>query len=132
MTTVDRRIGILMALVAASLVVGSFIHLAGLTPAGTKPPFNASHAGIAEAVIAVVLGYGAFTVLASARQARLIAPATTGFAIVGFLVGMTMTAQGGDTADVVYHVVTLPVLVATLILLLRPANKDVVRGAGRH
>ena len=116
---VDRRIGMLMAFVALSLVVGAFIHLSGFTPAGTKSPFNASHAGVAEAIIAVVLGYGALGVLRSTGNARVTAIATTGFAIAGFLVGLSMTARGGDTPDVVYHVVMLPVLVATLILLVR-------------
>ncbi len=30
-----------------------------------------------------------------------------------------MTARGGDLADVVYHLVMLPVLIVTLILLQR-------------
>jgi hypothetical protein len=57
--TVDRRIGMLMAFVAATLAVGAFVHLAGYTPAGSKPPFDASHAGVAEAIIGVVLASAA-------------------------------------------------------------------------
>jgi hypothetical protein len=109
----------LMGFVAATLAAGSFVHLAGYTPAGTKPPFDASHAGIAEAIIGVVLAFGAVAVLRAAAQERTTAIVTTGFAIVGFLVGLSMTAQGGDLPDVLYHVITLPVLVGILIVLVR-------------
>ena len=42
-----------------------------------------------------------------------------GSAVVGFLVGLTFTVQGGDPVDVAYHAVMLPVLLATAIALLR-------------
>jgi peptidoglycan/LPS O-acetylase OafA/YrhL len=116
---VDPRIGMLMGFVAATLAAGAFVHLAGYTPAGTKPPFDASHAGIAEAIIGVVLAFGAVAVLRAAAQARTTAIVTTGFAIVGFLVGLSMTAQGGDLPDVLYHVITLPVLAGMLVVLVR-------------
>ncbi|HEY2302348.1 MAG TPA: hypothetical protein VGH66_10665 [Acidimicrobiales bacterium] len=125
---VDRRVGVVMAFVAATLVVASVIHLAGLTPAGTKAPFAAGRAGIAEAIIAVALAWGAIVVLRSAPHARTVAVVTTSFAIVGFLIGLSMTSRGGDTADVAYHVVTLPVLVAVLVALLRTPSKDLGPG----
>jgi uncharacterized membrane protein AbrB (regulator of aidB expression) len=122
---VDRRIGKLMGFVAATLAVGSFVHLAGYTPGGTKSPFDASHAGIAEAIIGAVLASRAIAVVRGSTRARTAAIATTGFAILGFLVGLNMTVRGGDLADVIYHVVMLPVLIVTLILLLRTPTEPV-------
>jgi ABC-type spermidine/putrescine transport system permease subunit I len=129
---VDRRIGMLMGFIAATLAVVSFVHLAGYTPRGTKPPFDASHAGIAEAIIGVVLASGATAVARGSDRARMAAIVTTGFAILGFLVGLNMTARGGDLADVIYHVVTLPVLIVALIRLLRTPKEPFAaeRGSG--
>jgi hypothetical protein len=46
----------------------------------------------------------------------------TGFAVIGFLVGLRFTALGGHLFDVAYHVTLLPVFAATLIVLLRMGN----------
>ena len=127
---VDRRIGKLMGFVAATLVVGSFVHLAGYTPGGTKAPFDPSHAGIAEAIIGVVLASGAIAVVRGSNRARMAAIVTTSFAILGFLVGLNMTVRGGDLADVIYHVVMLPVLIVTLILLVRTPREPVAAERG--
>jgi peptidoglycan/LPS O-acetylase OafA/YrhL len=116
---VDRRIGTLMGFVAATLAVGAFVHLAGYTPGGTRPPFDASHAGIAEAIIGLVLAYGAISVRRAVPRARTVALVTTSLAIVGFVNGLNITARGGDVPDVIYHVTMLPVLVASLILIVR-------------
>ena len=112
----------LMAFEAATLAVAAFVHLAGDTPGGSKPPFQASSAGIAEAIIGVALAYGAIAVLRSASQARTAALVTTSFAILGFLVGLNFTVRGGDLPDVVYHATMLPILVVSLVLLL-PTGK---------
>jgi hypothetical protein len=47
---VDPRIGMLMLFEAATLAVASVLHLSGNVH-GRGAPFNAQHAGIAEAVI---------------------------------------------------------------------------------
>jgi hypothetical protein len=52
-------------------------------------------------------------------RARTVGLATTGFAIVGFLVGLNFTARGGHLPDVAYHITMLPVLIGSLIVLLR-------------
>ncbi|MEA2535113.1 MAG: hypothetical protein QOJ93_2924 [Actinomycetota bacterium] len=122
--TVDRRIGMLMAFVAATLAVAAFVHLAGYTPAGSKPPFDASPAGVAEAIIGVVLASAAIAVLRSSSRAWPVAVAATSFAIFGFLVGLSITARGGDVPDVIYHVTMLPVLIVSLILLVRTGRAD--------
>ncbi|WP_369046774.1 hypothetical protein [Sinomonas sp. P10A9] len=35
----------------------------------------------------------------------------------GFIVGLTFTLLGGEPGDVAYHLIALPVLVATFVLL---------------
>lgn len=103
----------------ATLAVVSPLHLAGVTGKG-GPPFDPSAAGIAEAVIAVVLAAAAIVAWRMPAQARPVTAGAVCFAILGFGVGLSMTARGGSAFDVAYHSVLLPVLIVTLILLLRP------------
>jgi peptidoglycan/LPS O-acetylase OafA/YrhL len=100
-----------MLLVAVSLAVMSFLHLHGNLHHGT-PPFQPNAAGVAEAVIGAVL------LLGVAARTRTAAIAAIGFAIVGFGVGLTFTATGGDPIDIAYHAVTLPILIASMGLAL--------------
>jgi hypothetical protein len=125
---VDRRIAILMGLEAATLAVASFVHLAGGAPAGSTPPFDAGEAGVAEAIIGAVLAVGAIAVARGVSRARTAALAASSFAIVGFLVGLRFTAEGGDDADLAYHLAMLPVLVVTLVLVVRSGRREVPRG----
>jgi len=122
---VDRRVGMLMVFEAATLAVAAVVHLAGYTPAGSKPPFDASHAGVAEAIIGVALAYGAIEVLRSSSRAWAAAVSTTTFAILGFIVGLTITTQGGDVPDVAYHLIMLPILIASLVILMRTGRTEV-------
>ena len=115
---VGKRIGVLVGAEAASLVVMASLHLSGLLAGGSEP-FEPRSAGFAEAVIGVVLAAAATTIWQAPDRARRIAPVALGFAIVGFAVGLTITAQGGDLTDIVYHATVLPLLVVTLLLLLR-------------
>jgi hypothetical protein len=103
----------LMAFVAATLAVMSALHLAGVVDDGS-PPFDPDRAGIAEAVIAVVLVAGAFALVRDARRAAL---AAVVFAIAGFGVGLSMTIRGHATADIAYHAVMLPLLLLALAQL---------------
>jgi hypothetical protein len=111
-----RPIAVLMGAVAASLAVMSVLHLTGTVGGGTRP-FDRSGAGIAEAVICLVLGYGAIRLLRRRPGAQAVALATTGFAIVGFLIGLRFTLAGGGTIDIAYHLSALPVLLIALIAL---------------
>jgi hypothetical protein len=52
-------------------------------------------------------------------RARTVGLATTGFAIIGFLVGLSFTARSGPAADLAYHLIMLPVLIAIFVILLR-------------
>src|SRR6516165_7378620 len=57
-----RRIARLMGGVAVTLGIASALHLAGLAH-GRSGPFDATHAGIAEAIIGAVLAGGAVAVV---------------------------------------------------------------------
>jgi hypothetical protein len=107
-----------MVLVALSLAIVSALHLAGHVH-GRRPPFNATHAGLAESVIAVVLFGAVLYMLREPTHAKTAGIASLSFAILGFLVGLRFTTLGGDRPDIAYHLVLLPVLLACLIVLVR-------------
>jgi hypothetical protein len=116
-----RAVASLMLLEALSLAVISGLHLSGVIAGGARP-YNPGAAGIAEAVIGVVLLAGAVLVMRSPARGRTAAVGATGFAIVGFLVGLGFTVSGGQPADVAYHAAVLPLLVVTLALSLRKSR----------
>jgi hypothetical protein len=122
--TVVRRIAGLMIFVAATLAVASGLHLSGSVH-GRSEPFDAEHAGVAEAIIGIVLITGAVGMVRAPARARTVGLATIGFATVGFLVGLNFTVRGGHIPDVAYHVALLPVLVGSLIVLLRAGDRGV-------
>jgi hypothetical protein len=113
-----RRVAALMAVQAVTLGVASALHLTGHVH-GRSAPFNADHAGIAEAIIGVLLAAGAGAMVRFPAKGRAIGLVLNGFATVGFLNGLSMTAQGGDAPDIAYHLVLLPVLIASFVVLLR-------------
>jgi glycerol uptake facilitator-like aquaporin len=107
-----------MAVIAGSLGIMSYLHQAGVLTDGS-PPFRSSDAGIAEAVIGVVLLAGALAVWRIPDRARPAALAAIGFALVGFVVGISITAASGAAVDIAYHATVLPILAVTMVLLLR-------------
>jgi drug/metabolite transporter (DMT)-like permease len=113
----DRRIPLLLALVAATLAVMASVHLAGLLQGSN--PFRPDDAGIAEAVIGAALLVGAAALWRQTAHRWGLAVAATGFAIVGFVVGLSFTLRGGDAIDVAYHATMLPVLLLALAALVR-------------
>ena len=122
---VSPGFGVLMLLAAASLAVMSTLHLTG-TLGGGRPPYQPADAGIAEAIIAVVLLAAGIGVLRSPRTTRSVAIGATAFAVLGFAVGITITARGGDVIDIAYHASVLPILVVSLVLLVvrRPRGRE--------
>jgi hypothetical protein len=110
--TGHRGIAALMAAQAASLAVVSALHLSGVDG------HEGTGAGIAEAVICVVLLAGTLA-YQRAGWGKPAAVAATGFAILGFCYGLSVTARGGYLPDIVYHATVLPLLVVTLILIVR-------------
>jgi hypothetical protein len=121
----ERRVVVLMAFEAATLVVASAIHL--FAAGGSSNGFRPNGAGIAEAIIALVLFSGAATLARGRHRGRPVALAAIAFAILGFIVGLTFTVRGGAPADLIYHLTMLPVLLLTLILLVRNAAPPAVQ-----
>jgi hypothetical protein len=130
LTEVSRGIAMLMLFEAATLAVISSLHLGGVLGGGSKP-FRPTAAGIAEAIIGLALIAGAAALLRKSAHARSIAVATTVFAIVGFIVGLSFTVRAGDAIDVAYHAVMLPLLLLTLVAVLRRRGSRVVSAAQR-
>jgi peptidoglycan/LPS O-acetylase OafA/YrhL len=106
-----RRLARLMSLEAATLAIASAVHLSGVS--------RNDDAGVAEALICVALLGGAWALLRSPRRGRAVALVATGFAILGFVVGLTSTVRNGAPGDLAYHATMLPVLIATLLALSR-------------
>jgi hypothetical protein len=105
----------LMLLMAASLAVVSVLHLSNLVGGGGQDA--PGDAGIAEAIICVVLLAGAAALARRHRHGLTAARAGVAFAVVGFIVGLTFTLRGGVAFDVAYHLTGLAVLLVTLGLL---------------
>lgn len=124
---VPRLFGPVLLAEAASLGIASYLHRDGSIPLG----FTVIHgewfpsASIPEAIIGAVLAGGAAIVLAVPARARWTAACATGFAVLGFVVGLFSVLTSGRpdiTADLAYHATGLAALLATLVLLvLRPA-----------
>lgn len=120
---VPRLFGAVMLAEAASLGIASYLHRDGTIPLG----FTVVHgerflsASIPEAVIGAVLAAGAVIVLAAPARARWTAVCATGFAILGFVVGLFFVLTSGRpdiTADLAYHATGLAVLLATVVPLV--------------
>jgi hypothetical protein len=118
-------VGVLLVAEAASLAVMSFLHLHGdIQDAGGVARPGA--AGIAEAVIGVVLLAAAVVVGRFPDRARRAVVAATVFAIAGFVLGISITARGGNVVDIVYHATLIPILLLTLALSLRIESKNTI------
>ena len=96
---------------AATLAVASTLHLTGAFSR------DGNGAGIPEAVICLVLLGGAAALFRDPARGRAAALGAVAFAIFGFIVGLTFTISGGSPIDLAYHVVMLPILVATAVQL---------------
>ena len=105
-----------MGFVAVTLFVASAIHLP-------------DDAGIAEAIIGVVLASAAALMVQEPQRARAVGLGAVGFAIAGFGVGLTITVERGTALEVAYHVVTLPILIGTFISLVRSGRSRAARRA---
>ena len=122
-----QHIAWILLVIAGSLGVASSLHLAG-TVHGTSP-FDADHAGIAEAIIGTVLLAGAITMHRRPDLARTVGLAATSFAFVGFLVGLSFTTRGGHAPDIAYHLIVLPILVVCFTALARSGGHGGLRSA---
>jgi hypothetical protein len=109
---------LLLAVESATLAVFSTLHLTGALRIGTG---NSDGAGVAEALICLALAGGAWALARSSSPARgrLVGLFAVGFAIAGFIVGLTFTVRGGDAIDLIYHATMLPILALTAVLVAR-------------
>ena len=119
----QRRIAVAMGLEAATVAIMALLHLAG-SLGGSLSSFSAPDAGLAEAVICIVLAYGANGLIRGKPRARAVAIAATVFAIAGFVVGLGETVRGGQPLDIAYHVTMLPLFALTLRALVRRPAQD--------
>lgn len=119
MSAQHRRVIGLMALLVASMAVTSALHLSGAVQGRDGEIFNPLAAGIAEAVIGVAVTWGAVSLARRGTAGRPVALGTTGFAIAGFGYGLSVSARGGTLPDLCYHATVLPILIITLVLIVR-------------
>jgi hypothetical protein len=114
-----RMAGWLLALAALAFWVASAIHLGLTIPLGfatLSDPFPG--AAVPEAVIGAVVALTAASLLALSPPRLSPAIGGTAFAVAVTLFGLSITLGSGRTADVVYHVSILAVLVVAVVLLL--------------
>ena len=128
--SVVRRVAAVMVFEAATLAVASAIHLFGHVQ-GRSSGYSSTGAGVAEAVIGAVLVAAAIVMFRASgwgpapervravERSRSIGLAATGFAIIGFIFGLTITASSGHLPDIAYHVTMLPVLIGSEVVLAR-------------
>jgi hypothetical protein len=112
-----------MALAAAAFAVASMVHFGVDIPVGFTT-IDDSFPGAAppEAVIAAVVAIGAAAVLTRRRRSRGIALGTTTFALLGTVLGLTITLTSTRTGDVAYHLGILATLLIIAGLLLAPGR----------
>jgi cytochrome bd-type quinol oxidase subunit 2 len=115
---IGQRVAVLLGVIAVSLAVASTLHLSGRVD-GRGAPFDADDAGVAEALIAVVLALAAIALWHGGSRVRRIGLWASGFAIAGFCWGLSVTARGGHWPDIGYHAAVLPLLVTSFVELLR-------------
>jgi peptidoglycan/LPS O-acetylase OafA/YrhL len=128
-----KMIAASMVIVTASLAVMSSLHLAGVVGTDAKS-YNGTAAGVAEAIIAVALAAGAIALRRDPVAGRNAAIAALVFAVAGFLLGISITAQSGYVPDIAYHASVLPILIGDLVVLLatRRSGKRLPQPLSEH
>src|SRR5256886_10354374 len=106
-------VGRLMLIEAVTFAIASILHF------GISETFIA--AAIPEAIIAVVLGAGAFALMRRGASAWGLALATTLFALAGVIIGLSVIIGWpvSRPIDLAYHATILVAMVGTVVLLLR-------------
>lgn len=122
-------IGGLMLVATVGFALASLVHFGValvLGPVTINDPF--AGAAIPEAILALVLGISSASWLARWPVGRGLARATTLFALLVTLYGLTVTVGSARTGDVAYHVTILVVLSVLAVLLFLPAAQPSRRG----
>ena len=120
----------LMLVEAVTLGIASIVHFGVVIPLGVvtlDDPF--AGARIPEAIIAIVVGVAAISLLTGWAGAWWPALAATLFAIAGVIVGVSVVLFGtvSRPGDLVYHFSLLVALLVTVALLLTPAARHAIR-----
>ena len=128
--SISKAIAGLMLVEAVTLAVASIVHFGVVIPLGVvtlDDPF--AGAKIPEAIIAVVVGVAALSLLTRWAGAWWLALAATIFAIAGVLVGVSIVLSGtvSRTGDLIYHFSLLVALLVTVVLLFTPAARHAIR-----
>ncbi|BCJ32990.1 hypothetical protein Athai_04930 [Actinocatenispora thailandica] len=115
-----RLVAALMVVEAVTFGVAGYLHLNGRIPLGfaTVPGEWLPPATVAESLIGAMLLAAAVLTLLRVPGSGPFALGALGFGIVGVIVGLSITASGGRTADIAYHVAILAALIGTLALRL--------------
>lgn len=109
----------LLVAAAVSFAMASAIHFGLMIRLGvltiSDPFFGAA---IPEAVLALVVAAAALHLFSSRIPHLAISAGAAAFAIIVTLYGLSVTLGGGRTADVMYHVAVLAILLAAVVLML--------------
>ena len=122
-------VGTLMGAETVAFVVAATIHFGiriALGPLRIDDPFPG--AAIPEAIIAGVLGIGVLSVLARWPARWGVALATTLFALLVTIYGLTVTVGSARTGDILYHIGVLGLAGVIVGLLLLPAGRHGLSG----
>ena len=105
-------IGRLMLAEAATFAIASVLHF------GVAETFIG--AAVPEAIIAIVLGAGAVALMRRGAGSWWLALATTLFALLGVIIGLSVILGGrvSRPVDLAYHATIFVALVITVVLLL--------------
>ena len=130
--SISKVIAGLMLVEALTLAIASIVHFGVVIPLGVvtlDDPF--AGAKIPEAIIAVVVGVAAISLLVGWAGAWWLALAATLFAIAGVLVGIRFVLIGmvSPAGDLIYHFSLLVALLVTVGLLFTPAARQAIRRA---
>ena len=120
----------LMLVEAVTLGIASIVHFGVVIPLGVitlDDPF--AGARIPEAIIAIVVGVAAISLLTGWAGAWWLALAAALFAIAGVIVGVSVVLFGtvSRPGDLVYHFSLLVALLVTVALLFTPAARHAIR-----
>lgn len=121
----QRIAALLLAVAAATFWAASGIHFGLTVPLGFATVSDRfAGAAVPEAVVGTVVALGAIALWSGRAEGRGIALATTSFATLVTLYGISVTVSGGRTLDVVYHVSVLVILFASLGILLSERRRS--------
>ena len=131
---VEKTIGVLSAVYAATFFFGALLHLGVGIPLGfavIEEPVILP-ATIVEGLCGTALAVAAFAVLARRAGAWTVATAAHAFALGGVSLGIVALAVGAGPStelNTIYHRVMVVALVAVLGLLLSPTGRSALRRA---